>query len=129
MYRKREQARRGQEHGVFARFRYIDLKEAARGCGGRGPLWELNGVEWCCEGMPGLCGRARQTAPGAWKVAAAKKCREQSVWGSRERRFVWRQVHCWPKACLPGGSLPSSVAPNTFPTRKPFALSCDRLSP
>ena len=25
------------EHGVFARFRYNDLKEAARGCGGRGP--------------------------------------------------------------------------------------------
>jgi NAD(P)-dependent dehydrogenase (short-subunit alcohol dehydrogenase family) len=24
------------EHGVFARFRYNDLKEAARGCGGRG---------------------------------------------------------------------------------------------
>jgi len=76
---------------VFARFRYIDLKEAARGCGGRGPLWELNGVEWCCEGTPGLCGRARQTAPGAWKVAGAKKCREQSVWGNRQKRFVWRQ--------------------------------------
>jgi hypothetical protein len=91
MYRKREQARRGQEHGVFARFRYIDLKEAARGCGGRGPLWELNGVEWCCEGTPGLCRRARQTAAGAWKVVGAKKCREQSVWGSREKRFVWRQ--------------------------------------
>ena len=72
MYRKREQARRGQEHGVFARFRYIDLKEAARGCGGRGPLWELNGVEWCCEGTPGLCRRARQTAAGAWKVVGAK---------------------------------------------------------
>jgi len=25
------------EYGVFARFRYNDLKEAARGCGGRGP--------------------------------------------------------------------------------------------
>jgi hypothetical protein len=32
------------EHGVFARFRYNDLKEAARDCGGRGPMqiqwWE-----------------------------------------------------------------------------------------
>jgi hypothetical protein len=37
MYRKREGARRMHEHGVFARFRYNDLKEAARGCGGRGP--------------------------------------------------------------------------------------------
>ena len=72
---------------MFARFRYIDLKAAARGCGGRGPLWELNGVEGCCEGTPGLCGRARQTSSGAWKVVGAKKCREQSVWGSREKRL------------------------------------------
>ena len=37
LYRKREGARRLHEHGVFVRFRYNDLKEAARGCGGRGP--------------------------------------------------------------------------------------------
>jgi hypothetical protein len=37
LYRKRERARRRHKHGVFARFRYNDLKEAARGCGGRGP--------------------------------------------------------------------------------------------
>jgi hypothetical protein len=37
LYRKREGARRLHEHGVFARFRYNDLKEAARDCGGRGP--------------------------------------------------------------------------------------------
>ena len=55
-------------------------------------LWELNGVDWCCEGtLPGLCGRARQTAPGVWKVAGAKTCCEQSAWGSREKRFVWWQ--------------------------------------
>jgi hypothetical protein len=36
LYRKREGARRLHEHGVFARFRYNDLKEAARDCGGRG---------------------------------------------------------------------------------------------
>jgi hypothetical protein len=36
LYRKREEARRGHEHRVFARFRYNDLKEAGRGCGGRG---------------------------------------------------------------------------------------------
>src|SRR4249920_2862225 len=35
LYRKREQARCAHEHGV-GRFRYSDLKEAARGCGGRG---------------------------------------------------------------------------------------------
>jgi hypothetical protein len=37
LYRKREGARRLHELGVFARFRYNDLKEAARGCGGRRP--------------------------------------------------------------------------------------------
>src|SRR5579859_2685754 len=37
LYRKREGARGLREHGVLARFRHNDLKEAARGCGGRGP--------------------------------------------------------------------------------------------
>jgi hypothetical protein len=31
LYRKRDRARRTHEHGVFARFRYNDLKEAGRG--------------------------------------------------------------------------------------------------
>ena len=35
LYRKREWAECGHEHGGIARFRYSDLKEAARGCGGR----------------------------------------------------------------------------------------------
>jgi len=51
LYRKREQARRLHEHAVFARFRYNDLKEAARGCGGRGPYGNSmvgsSGVELC----------------------------------------------------------------------------------
>ncbi len=51
LYRKREGARRLYEHGVFARFRYNDLKEAARGCGGRGPyansMVGRSGVELC----------------------------------------------------------------------------------
>jgi hypothetical protein len=51
LYRKREQAKRRHEHGVFARFRYNDLKEAARGCGGRGPYGNSivgrSGVELC----------------------------------------------------------------------------------
>jgi hypothetical protein len=37
LYRKRDEARWVREHGVFARFRYNDLKGAARDCGGRGP--------------------------------------------------------------------------------------------
>src|SRR5216684_255699 len=44
-------ARRLHEHGVFARFRYNDLKEAARGCGRRGPyansMVGRSGVELC----------------------------------------------------------------------------------
>jgi hypothetical protein len=36
LYRKREGARRLYEHGVFARFRYNDLKEDAGVCGGCG---------------------------------------------------------------------------------------------
>src|SRR5437879_7517167 len=51
LYRKREGARRMHEHGVFARFRYNDLKEAARDCGGRGPyansMVGRSGVELC----------------------------------------------------------------------------------
>ena len=41
LYRKRESASSTHEHGVFARFRYNDLKVAAGGCGGcglRGPI-------------------------------------------------------------------------------------------
>src|SRR5215472_185730 len=36
LYRKRERARSGQGHAVYARFRCSDMKEAARDCGGRG---------------------------------------------------------------------------------------------
>ena len=38
LYRKREEARRAHEHGVFVRFRYNDLKVTAGGCGGCGLL-------------------------------------------------------------------------------------------
>jgi hypothetical protein len=51
LYRKREGARRLYEHGGFARFRYNDLKGAARDCGGRGPyansMVGRSGVELC----------------------------------------------------------------------------------
>src|SRR5258708_17288182 len=60
LYRKRERARRTHEHGVFARFRYNDLKEAARGCGGRGPYANSNGGKEQRRTAPRLCGRARR---------------------------------------------------------------------
>ena len=65
---------------MFARFRYIDLKAAARGCGGRGPLWEWNGVEGCCEGTPGLCGRARQTAVTERNRTPCSSERQRTTW-------------------------------------------------
>jgi hypothetical protein len=43
------------EHGVFARFRYNDLKEAARDCGGRGPMqiqWWEGAASKCAETVP-----------------------------------------------------------------------------
>jgi hypothetical protein len=51
LYRKREEARCEHEHGVFARFRYSDLKEDVCDCGGRGSmqiqLLGRNGLEVC----------------------------------------------------------------------------------
>jgi len=43
LYWKREGARLMHEHGVFARFRYNDLKKDAGVCGSCGlMLWEFN---------------------------------------------------------------------------------------
>src|SRR5260370_38184020 len=72
LYRKRERARRLHEHGVFARFRYNDLKEAARDCGGRGPyansMVGRSGAELgrgcAAERDPGKEDR------GSWRLAA-----------------------------------------------------------
>jgi hypothetical protein len=69
LYRKREEARRAHEHGVFARFRYNDLKEAARDCGGRGPLCKLNGGRERRRGGRKLCRGARHPRRCAVKVA------------------------------------------------------------
>jgi len=60
LYRKREGARRLHEHGVFARFRYNDLKEAARGCGGRGSYANSMVRRSCAELRRG-CAAERDT--------------------------------------------------------------------
>src|SRR5260370_31639238 len=47
LYRKREEARRAHEHGVFARFRYNDLKEAGPVAGAAGTMqiqWQERAV-------------------------------------------------------------------------------------
>ena len=69
LYRKREEARDAHEHGVFARFRYNDLKEAGRGCGGRGhyanSMVGESGVELhlrlCCS-APSMTSCAKRSA-------------------------------------------------------------------
>ena len=47
------------EHGVFARFRYNDLKEAARGLRRTRALCKFNGVKERRRTAPRLCRRAR----------------------------------------------------------------------
>ncbi len=73
LYRKRERARRRHEHGVFARFRYNDLKVAARGCGGRGPYANSMVGQSGVGGARRLCRSAPYKAPCANKLATAKK--------------------------------------------------------
>ncbi len=65
------------EHGVFARFRYNDLKEAARGCGGRGHYANSMGGRERRRAVRRLCRRARHVTVGAQKLAVAKKDREE----------------------------------------------------
>jgi hypothetical protein len=72
LYRKRDGARRLHEHGVFARFRYNDLKEAARDCGGRGPLCKLIGVEGWGGGVLGWCGGAQELTRWVAELAMTK---------------------------------------------------------
>ena len=76
-YRKRGQARHDHEHGVFARFRYDDLKEAGRGCGGRGPLCKFNGGKERCESPRGLCYSAPYMTWCAKRLAMKKKHLEE----------------------------------------------------
>jgi hypothetical protein len=59
LYRKREGARRLHEHGVFARFRYNDLKEAARDLRRTRALCKFNGGKEGRRTVPRLCSRAR----------------------------------------------------------------------
>jgi hypothetical protein len=55
LYRKREWTRSETGQVVYARFRYSDMKEAARDCGGRGLMqiqsWE-GAVLRCTQTVP-----------------------------------------------------------------------------
>lgn len=65
------------ERGVFARFRFNDLKEAARRR--MQALCKLNGAKGRRRGGSGLCGGAQQMIRRARKLAIAEKCWEESV--------------------------------------------------
>ena len=75
--RKREKGNACTERGVFARFRFNDLKEAARRR--MRALCKLNGAKGRRCGASGLCGGAQQMIRRAWKLAIAEKCCEESV--------------------------------------------------
>jgi hypothetical protein len=55
LYRKRGWAGSAEGHVVSARFRYSDMKEAGRYCGGRGVMqieWWEGGVLRCAQAVP-----------------------------------------------------------------------------
>ena len=90
-----------QEQGALARFRYSCLKEAARGCGGRGPYGNSmegkNGVELYRD-----CAREhgrRHRAPGSWlpRKSIAKRVaegtgRRDSSCGKAQGDGAWRNT-------------------------------------
>src|SRR5467141_5062916 len=84
-------AMRLPEHGVFARFRYNDLKEAARDLRRTRALCKFNGGKERRRAVPRLCRRARHVTVGARKLAVAKKDGEKRGQRSWQRRSVPRQ--------------------------------------
>src|SRR5919109_5211812 len=78
LYRKRERAGSTHEQGVFARFRYNDLKEAGRGCGGRGHYGNSMVGKSGVEVQLG-CAAARQTRDRARKGRLRQKCTSKNA--------------------------------------------------
>ena len=74
-----------------ARFRYSDLKEAARGCGGRGPYGGLNGMDGRCAGVSGYCCGARKTTADALEFGEAPDGRGIKTGEVATTRFVEAQ--------------------------------------
>ena len=88
LYRKHERARRRHEHSVFARFRYNDLKEAARGCGGCGPYANSIGGQSGVE-VRGDCAAARHTRPHARISWLPRKSASKSAVEEAEKRDLF----------------------------------------
>ena len=70
-------ARHMQEHGVFARFRYNDLKEAGPRLRWTRSLCKFNGEKERRGVVLRLCGGARSLTVGVRRQAVAKKDREE----------------------------------------------------
>jgi len=60
-------------HGVFARFRYNDLKEAARDLRRTRALCKFNGGKERRRAVPRLCCRARHVAVWGRKLGECEK--------------------------------------------------------
>ncbi len=73
LYRKREGAKLLHEHGVFARFRYNDLKEAACDLRRTRTLCKFNGGKERRRTVARLCRRARHVTGEAWKLAECER--------------------------------------------------------
>jgi hypothetical protein len=73
LYRKRDGARRLHEHGVLARFRYNDLKEAARAADA-GPME----IEWSEAPASRCVGTVRRSTADDTTHSEAGYCGEMS---------------------------------------------------
>ncbi len=72
-----------------ARFRYSDLKDAARRR--TRALWGLNGMEGWCPGVSGGCRGARKTMADALELGEAQDGRGIKAGEAGKTRFVERQ--------------------------------------
>src|SRR5882672_2024936 len=69
-----------------ARFRYSDLKEAARRR--TRALWGLNGMEGWCPGVSSCCRGARKTTAGAVEFSETEDDRRIKTGEAGKNRFV-----------------------------------------
>jgi hypothetical protein len=91
LYRKRAPSKewRGQrESGALS----IQRLEGSRpGCGGRGPLWELNGGKGRCRGAPTLYGEVQKTIAHGLGLVEAQNAGHPRGFRGGKKRCIRRQ--------------------------------------